>query len=150
MKKSFACGLVVLTLAISLCSCRVGCETRNWQGGKAIPAEGGTVVWRPTLDVNVQVIPDIREVGFGFYDSNYNWISFAQLDADSVKIKGEGYEKITGEWFEVLASTNVVVVTFSANDTSSNERVLEALISDGGYELGPDVRVTQAPLTKLR
>ena len=108
------------------------------------------MVWRPTLDVNVQVIPDIREVGFGFYDSNYNWISFAQLDADSVKIKGEGYEKITGEWFEVLASTNVVVVTFSANDTSSNERVLEALISDGAYELGPDVRVTQAPLTKWR
>lgn len=148
MKKSFVFALMVLTLAICLCSCGRGCKTRNWQGGKEIPAEGGTVVWRPTLDVNVQVIPNIRALGCGFYDSNYNWISFAQLDADSVKIKGEGYEKITGEWFEVFASTNVVIVSFSANDTSSNERVLDAFISDGEYELGPDVRVSQCP--KLR
>lgn len=145
MKKGFIFRLIAIVLVVGLCSCKIGCETRNWQGDQVIPAEGGTVVWRPTCDVNVQIIPTFGMVSWGFIDSNDSCVESSYYVVDeSQKIKGEGFEKITGEWYEVLASTNVVLVTFSPNDTPFKRRIT-IHCGDGAYELGPLVEVSQSP-----
>ena len=145
MKKFFVLGLVAVALAVGVCSCRIGCKTRAWKGGKEISADGGTVVWRPTNDVNVQVIPTIGMVGVSFFDSNDSCVDgFIQQDIESQKIKGDGFEKLIGEEYEILASTNVVLVTLSANSTSLKREIYVDL-SDGPYELGPHIRVSQSP-----
>ena len=144
MKKFFVLGLVAVALAVGVCSCRIGCKTRAWKGGKEISADGGTVVWRPTSDVNVQVVPSIIMVYCAFYDTGNNCVGATQLDVESQKIKGDGFEKLIGEEYEILASTNVVLVTLSANDTSFKREIV-AMFGDGPYELGPHIIVSQSP-----
>ncbi|MDE5609239.1 MAG: hypothetical protein K2I66_02510 [Bacteroidales bacterium] len=141
MKKSFVFGLIVITLAVGLCSCN-RCKIITWRGDKEIPAEGGTVVWKPVID-DVRLTPVIRAASFGFHDSNDDWVS-TQLDIDSLIIKKESYEKLVGEWYEVVASINAVSITLSPNDTSF-KRVIQVTIDDGQHTGFHTMCVSQSP-----
>ena len=108
-----------------------------------IPAEGGTVVWKPVID-DVRLIPVIRAAGFLFYDSNDDWVSSTQLDIDSLIIKKEDYEKLVGDGYEVVASINAVSITLSPNDTSF-KREIQITVDDGQHTGFHTMCVSQSP-----
>lgn len=113
-----------------------------WRGDKEIPADGGTVVWKPVID-DTRLIPTFVAGYLEFYDSNDDW-STVTLDIDSLKIEKAGYEKIQGEWYEVVASMNAVSITLSSNDTPF-KRGIVIDIDDGQGKGGQAVMASQSP-----
>lgn len=110
-------------------------KSRPWKGEGVIPTEGGTVVWKPTINKDKFVIPSIEWVYLCSRDSNEKVISSTQSTYQDItfqKIKGDGYEKFSGEGYGIITSTNVVLITLSPNDTPF-ERVIGVDIADGPY-----------------
>ena len=142
MKRGIILGIIAIILAIG-CSCSNKCKIITWRGDEEIPAEGGTVVWKPVID-DVRLIPVIRAAGFLFYDSNDDWVSSTQLDIDSLIIKKEDYEKLVGDGYEVVASINAVSITLSPNDTSF-KREIQITVDDGQHTGFHTMCVSQSP-----
>ena len=135
MKKIFVFGLVSVALIVGLSSCMKVEKSRPWKGDEEISADGGTVVWKPTIHLDDHIIPSIEVVYIHFYDSSDELVShteIAQQDVASQKVKGDGYEKFTGEWFEAVTSTNAVSITLTPNNTPF-KRGISVYIGDGPY-----------------
>ena len=126
------------TLAIILCvsavllasSCQKVDKFIVWQGEKEVSAEGGTVEWTP---LQKGPTPIIQAVFLQYYDSEWN-----QIKLEEIKDPGQ---KVTGEWYEIIAKKNCLTIQFLPNDTEYHREVDVAF--DDGLPGGNSANIIQ-------
>lgn len=136
MKKFFILCLV----ALGLSSCAKADRNMLWVGDKEVPAEGGTVVWKPFKNKNL--FPDIMDIAVFFYNSDGYAVDSNITKTDSERVIKDHYEKFEGEGYEIVASLKSLSLKLTPNETPYR-RDVNITFTDG-YTLGINmVAVTQ-------
>lgn len=114
--------------------CIVGCSKSDknwitWSGGKEIPGNGGTVIWKPLKD-DVRLFPTINTSFVSYYNS------------DEELVKTEELQGAHGDWYDIVTSENSISVSLSENVTGY-QRVMQISFEDGVVKGGHSISIKQ-------
>lgn len=114
--------------------CMVGCSKSDknwitWSGGKEIPKNGGTVIWKPLKD-DVRLFPTINTSFVSYYNS------------DEKLVKTEELQDAHGDWYDIVTSENSISVSLSENVTGY-QRVMQISFEDGVIKGGHSISIKQ-------
>ena len=118
MRKTLAILLCVGAVFMAL-SCQRVDKFIVWQGDKEVSAEGGIVEWTP---LQKGPTPIIKNVILQYYDSEWK-----QVNLEEIKDPGQ---KVTGQWYEIIAKENCLTIKFSPNNTEYHKEV-DVTFDDG-------------------